>query len=107
MTKFTSKICHYFGETRDPKANDIKKLMAQAAPLIQKKGQVAPNDPFGIRKRYTYKGVSLIEDCMGEYVVKVPRDDNGSPDIKYLEAIINDSEVVHPIIIGCTIPPRV
>lgn len=106
MTDFTPEVCHYFGETRDCNAKEIKALMALAAPIIVSKGDTDDTYMGGRRKRYTYKGVTVIEDCFGEYVIKVPEDSNGYPDRRYLEAIINNSEV-HPIIIGCNVPPRV
>ena len=106
MTDFTPEVCHYFGETRDCNAKEIKALMALAAPIIVSKGTVTKQwGGFG-RNTYTYKSVSVIEDCFGEYVIKVPEDSNGYPDRRYLEAIINNSEV-HPIIIGRNVPHRV
>ena len=107
MADFTPEVCHYFGETRDCNAKEIKALMALAAPIIVSKGDT-DDEPYmgGRRKRYAYKGVTIYEDCFGEYVIKVPEDSNGYPDRRYLEAIINNTEV-HPIIIGCDVPPRV
>lgn len=104
MTEFTPNVCHYFGETMDPNAKEIKTMMAKAAPIIQEKGTVTVNE-YHRRKIYTYKEVSVIEDCFGEYVIKVPKDNNGFPDISYLEAIINGT-TVHPLIIG-KVPSRV
>ena len=106
MAEFTQKNCHYFGETKDENANVLKGLMALAAPIIVSKGDTDDTYMGGRRKRYTYKGATVIEDCLGEYVIKVPEADNGYPDRRYLEAIINNTEV-HPIIIGRNVPHRV
>ena len=105
MAEFKPEVCHYFRETIDPNVNVTKVLMAHAAVIIVSKGTVI-EQPFCNRRTYTYKGVQVIEDCLGEFVFKVPEDNRGYPDRRYLEAIINNTEV-HPIIIGCDVPPRV
>ena len=105
MTKYNVNNCHYFRETIDPNAMETKMLMAKAAVIIEEKGTVT-EQPFCNRKIYTYKGVQVIEGCLGEYVIKVPEDNHGFPDRRYLEAIINNSEM-HPLIIGNNRPSRV